>query len=264
MINDTEKLLKGSKVAKKQSKVAAEFNHSKEKIKNICISLSYDSIRFNPKLVVNNINQYINSGKGIERILYSEISNYIFELDYDELPTFSSNIDTLMDYILKNGNELSEKCIDFVIKLYDHCQLAFHQVENTRDLFDENIENVKERLQVDVNEMEKEYITILGIFASIVLAFVGGLVFSNSILRYISSISIFRLVLVIDLLGVVLITVIYLLMQFIMSINDSYFFGFNIKWLYVIAGLIAVLDIAAWGVSANRIADFLRYFMPWG
>ena len=33
-----------------------------------------------------------------------------------------------------------------------------------------------------VQEKQKEYITILGIFASIVLAFTGGMVFSSSVL----------------------------------------------------------------------------------
>ena len=104
----------------------------------------------------------------------------------------------------------------------------------------------------------------MGIFASIVVAFVGGLTFSNSILRYISNISIFRLVLVIDLLGVVLITTIYLLLQFIMHINEIYFFGFNIKWLYIVTAVIAFLDVVAWGINANRIADFVQDFLPWG
>lgn len=264
MIKDTERLLKGSKSVKKQNKAVTDYKYSKNKIKKICTSLSYDSYMFKPKILINVIEQYLNSEKGVNRILYSEISNYIFSLDYNEIATFSSNIGTLMDYALQNGDTISEECIDFVIKLYDHCQLALYQVENTRELFDENIETVKERLQVDVHEMEKEYITILGIFASIVLAFVGGLVFSNSILRYISSVSIFRLILVIDLLGVVLITIIYLLMQFIISINDGCFFGFEIKWLYIIAIAIAVLDIVAWGASANRIAGFLKFFIPWG
>ena len=110
---------------------------------------------------------------------------------------------------------------------------------NTQELFDENVESVKERLQVDVKKIEREYITILGIFASIVLAFVGGLTFSNSILRYISSVSIFRLVFVIDLLAVVLITGIYLLLQFIMRINENDEFCVRIRWLYIVTAMIA-------------------------
>lgn len=248
----------------KQGQSFKDYKYSKDKIRKICNSLSYDGCDFKPQKVVEIIEAYVNSDRKLKRILYSEISNYIFALDYSEVATFSSNVAALKDFILSNAETLQEDVIDFVIRLYDHCQLALYQVENTQGLFDENVENVKERLQVDVKKMEREYITILGIFASIVLAFVGGLTFSNSILQYISSISIFRLVLVIDLLGVVLITIIYLLLQFIIHINESYFVDFEIKWLYIAAVAIAFLDILAWGISANRIADFVRGFMPWG
>ena len=51
--------------------------------------------------------------------------------------------------------------------------------------------------------MEKEYISILGIFASIVLAFVGGLTFSTSVLANIDKASIYRLVIIACIIGIV-------------------------------------------------------------
>lgn len=265
MREEMERLLRGSGNANvaKQNRLLYNYRYSKDKIKKICRALSLDSITFQPKKVVDNIKTYLHSDKKLKRIFYSEISNYVFSLNYNEIATFSSNIDTLLDYVLKNEPEVEEEVLDFIIRLYDHCQLAFYQQENTQELFDENVESVKERLQVDVKKIEREYITILGIFASIVLAFVGGFTFSNSILRYISSVSIFRLVFVIDLLAVVLITVIYLLLQFIMRINENDDFCFHIRWLYFVTAVIASLDVVAWVLNANRIAGYVQTFLPW-
>ena len=46
----------------------------------------------------------------------------------------------------------------------------------------EAAERLSNQIQERQQEMQKEYITILGIFASIVLAFTGGMVFSSSVL----------------------------------------------------------------------------------
>lgn len=259
--NSTEQLLKGDK--SKNNKIQNKYKYTKDKIKKICNMLSHENYMFRADMVIKSIDSYLHNEKSLKRILYSEISGYIFSLDIDGLATFASNIDTLKDYALKPNSDITEDCIIFIIKLYDHCQLAFHQVENTRELFDENVEVVKEKIQVDIKEIEKEYITILGIFAAIVLAFVSGLVFSNSILKYMSNVSIFRLIIVIDLLAVVLVTTIYLLIKFIMDINSIYSFYINIKWLYIIAIIIAFLDVIAWGISANKIAASILQFMPW-
>ena len=69
--------------------------------------------------------------------------------------------------------------------------------------------------------IEREYVTILGIFASIVLAFVGGITFTTSVLQNIDKVSVFRLILTVDVIGAVLVNVIYLLISFILKINDK-------------------------------------------
>lgn len=60
--------------------------------------------------------------------------------------------------------------------------MALHQIENVNNIFANSIGEAKENLQKQIKGVEKEYITILGIFAAIVLAFVGGITFSNSVL----------------------------------------------------------------------------------
>ena len=77
------------------------------------------------------------------------------------------------------------------IKIYDHFQLVLYQIENINNIFADGIEEAKTNLKQEVKGIEKEYISILGIFASIVLAFVGG------IMQNIGSSSIYRILLVV-------------------------------------------------------------------
>ena len=67
--------------------------------------------------------------------------------------------------------------------------------------------------------MQKDYITILGIFASIVLAFTGGIAFSTSVLENIDAISSYRLCAVVAGIAFVLINLMYILVRFIQEIN---------------------------------------------
>lgn len=61
-------------------------------------------------------------------------------------------------------------------------QLATYQTEIITELLVPKIEEAKIGIHKEISGIEKEYISILGIFASIVLAFVGGITFSSSVL----------------------------------------------------------------------------------
>lgn len=111
--------------------------------------------------------------------------------------------------------------------------------------------------------VEKEYISILGIFAAIVLAFVGGITFSTSVLQNISAVSAFRLLLVVDFLAFVLINVIYILVKFIFTINEKNAKLFNIKSLNIACLVIAVIILIAWLLNVNEMPDFISQFLPW-
>ena len=95
-------------------------------------------------------------------------------------------------YSLDDNNNVSEDSKRIIIKIYDHFQLALHQIENVNNIFASSIEEAKENLKKEIKGVEKEYISILGIFAAIVLAFVGGITFSTSVLQNISSVSVWK------------------------------------------------------------------------
>lgn len=140
----------------------------------------------------------------LDRILYSEISNYVFSLEMAQRGVFATNLEKLLLYSLNDKNNVAEDSKKLIIKIYDHFQLALHQIENVNN-----------------------------IFAAIVLAFVGGITFSTSVLQNIAAVSEYKLLLVVDFLAFVLINVIYILVKFIFAINEKNAKIFNIKVLNI-------------------------------
>lgn len=69
--------------------------------------------------------------------------------------------------------------------------------------------------------MQREYITILGIFSSIVVAFVAGMTFSGSVLNNIDKASIYRIILIISAISLMLFNLVNLLLSFISDINET-------------------------------------------
>ena len=90
-----------------------------------------------------------------------------------------------------------------------------------KNVSDQNIEEVTEMAKDIKNsqkDMQKDYITILGIFAAIILAFTGQFAFSSSILENIGSSTAYRLVLIALIIGLVFFNLIWVLIDFIREI----------------------------------------------
>lgn len=240
-----------------------KFKNTKRKINGICRALTIYTQKYDPQKTVESISAYITSTNKLDRILYSEISNYVYSLEMSERGIFATNLEKLLLYSLDENYSVSEDCKKMIVKIYDHFQLALHQIENVNNIFANSIEEAKENLQKQISGVEKEYISILGIFAAIVLAFVGGITFSTSVLQNISEISIFRLLLVIDFLAFVLINIIYILVKFIFTINDKNAKIFSIKTLNIAFLIIAIIIVISWILNANQISDFISEFLPW-
>lgn len=251
----TEKLDNLFKTDDGKQKISAstpqELVNSKRRIVGICNSLKTSSQEYKPEKTIASIQRYIDEPIKTERILYSEISNYIFSLDPNERGTFATNAEKLLSFSYSDSGCDSD-CRKIIIKIYDHSQLALYQIENASKIVVAGIEDTKNNMQMElvkeIKGMEKEYITILGIFAAIVLAFVGGITFSSSVLQHMASVSIFRLLIVIDFLGVVLVNIVYLLMKFIFVINGHDTELFKIKSTNIFFAIVGILIIASWFV----------------
>ncbi len=144
--------------------------------------------------------------QGEYRHKYSKITTIILNSTRDReqaFMTLTQNIRTLKEI---QGNKEVESIKPKLEKLYDHMNLECIRLQD----FDEKMSRVKDvsikleddlnknykKLSEELNKQQTQYITILGIFASIVLTFVGGLAFSTSVLSNIDKANAYRLVFV--------------------------------------------------------------------
>ncbi|NMA30282.1 MAG: hypothetical protein GX941_00475, partial [Candidatus Methanofastidiosa archaeon] len=179
------------------------------------------------------------------RHYYSEIFSTLSQIDSDpelgDLETLAQNM-----YEIKNGyrpmNKRSKShkdCIDVspqINKLFDHVNLDIARIQYMKKIEMQTLESKEElshvlnsanELKQSVSSMQKEYITILGIFSSIVLAFVGGITFSSSVLENIANTSVYRTLTVVVFIGFVFLNMINILVQFIIRINHKVVLVYN-------------------------------------
>lgn len=232
-------------------KVNEKLEITKKIICDLCGSLMVETSSYRPESSIECINSFLNSESKMERILYSEISNYIFYLDGEEKRgIFATNVDNLLKYVNNEENKIKMDVLKITIKIFDHFHLALHQIENVNNIIAAAIssskEEVKKELRKEFKGMEKEYISILGIFAAIILAFVGGITFSTSVLQNIHHASIYRTIFITDMIGFTLINILYLLMNFIEKINEKDFKKGHIKFINVVFIGILFLTVIAW------------------
>lgn len=112
------------------------------------------------------------------------------------------------------------------------------------------------------DDMQNQYITILGIFASIVLAFTGGIAFSTSLLENINSVSVYRLTFVAVGMAFVLINVIYILTRFIIVISKKEYgaekYSEYIKKINIIIIVFAIIITVCWFFDIRHLAQIFQ------
>ena len=125
-----------------------------------------------------------------------------------------------------------------MIKLYDHVTLEHTRANylniilNKQRQLEINITRATEQFRTEVKELEEErnklkreldeaeklkpeVITIIGIFSAITLAFVGGMSFTSSTLANINQSSVYRLIFIASICGLVMFNTIFCLMYII-------------------------------------------------
>lgn len=139
----------------------------------------------------------------------------------------------LLIFINDNGNynddEKKEikRCLG---KLKDAVEFSFHierrlkeqteqlTKEKTKELAKNAEEETKRLIEEHIKQSEKNYITILGIFAAIIMTIVSGLVYSSSVLEHMHTVGPYRLIAVIGLIGIVTFNVLYVFFYFIKAL----------------------------------------------
>lgn len=210
-----------------------------------------------------------------KRYSYAKITNHIFKKTEGDksskrfvdflllLQTISENLNQLIELFKKIGNDKQNKYNNAsigVYKLKDHIDIEIYRIERQEELQKKTEEAIKEKteefskevqnIKDNLTKMSVQYITILGIFASIVLAFVSGLAFSTSVLQNIDKVSIYRLIAVISLIAIFIVNILNSLFSFIKQIHygkddeSSKFKPLNL--FNIIMLLIIILTGVAW------------------
>lgn len=195
--------------------------------------------------------------------------------DNEQLDVLADNNDKLHEYVISyfqakenNAEQDNEKILVKFQKLYDHINLEVVRLKNYDDQIKRAIERIKESnadtqrqinefngkieeksreidnalqkklddVQEESKKMRAEYISILGIFSSIVLAFVGGMTFSTSVLENINKASAYRVVLISLIIGLVFFNIIWILLDFIKSMHEK-------RYLWIIVNAILILGV---------------------
>lgn len=212
------------------------------------------------------------------RHFYSDIFAVLSLIDKDpslgNMEILSQNMDIVRKgYQAVNtdadGNPVNiEKQIN---KLYDHINLEIARMnyfkenemrtENEMQRVSDTLKQMEDTVE-KADDMQKQYITILGIFASIVLAFTGGIAFSTSVLENIASASIYRTVLISLILAFVLLNVIYVLTRFVMEIinksNTRIVYPKYMIVLNVICGVLILGTIVCWVFDVPRAVNIFQ------
>ena len=160
---------------------------------------------------------------------YSDVTMYLFnitEADYSKLEAMVSRIKVILEEIDDRGLR------GRIFKLYDHLNLELvrlkyllPKIQDTNSKIqeaDNRVDDLTKQtndIKKNAEDMQKNYITILGIFASIVLAFVSSLAFSTSVLQNIDKASIYRLIAVISLIAIFIVNILNSLFSFIKQIH---------------------------------------------
>lgn len=208
-----------------------EYRHSYSKISNYLTSSKNDidlaSVADNMGVILKRLldNYEECLSEGIDKEKYSEFIEVVFKLnDHISLEAIRLN-----DLLLTERNlaEKTKKAEEKIENKASSINKELTKIQNSvNDYIFDTKQNIKDELKNANNEINgelkkarSEYITILGIFAAIVLSFVAGLTFSTSVLANIDKSSIYRLAFIVCLIGLFITNILHYLYSFIREIH---------------------------------------------
>lgn len=234
------------------------------------------------------------TGKSAYRHEYSRIFGKMKELKDSNpncLEILGQNIGLVYEKIQKDP-DINEEFFKCCLKLYDHINLEIarmnyvdnitREIQNSTSKLNQNIKEIKDASDSITNEIEdtkqeakklrskldkaqQETITILGIFSAVVLAFMGGMSFSSSVLESMYLSNVYKVSFICLLIGLVLANLIYVLFTFIMHINKDRPFKWNRVIIVLDLILIGfmVVDLVAWAIDIKSLAVWIQKSLPW-
>lgn len=178
------------------------------------------------------------------RHFYSDIFTVLTQIQHDssqgDINILGQNLSVIRAGYNPQNRDSEGAIIDIgdsIQKLYDHVSLdiarilysdagdrktsgeeAIIDVQSQIKQIQTEIDKAKvaqKNVENELGKQQKEYIAILGIFAAVVLAFTGGIAFSTSALNNINAVSVYRIITVSLVIGLVLINVLFGLFYYV-------------------------------------------------
>lgn len=184
-----------------------------------------------------------------------------------EISTLKESAHQLTSQI--SSSKLMLKELDFKRKEIDEqLEVEKNTLETLKQEHKQTLELV-DKTKKKVENSQKEYITILGVFSAVVLTFTGGIVFGSSVFENIHKPGIYRLILVCILIGFVLINTIYILIQLILWISLTEKEKIKVPQYIVILNIalmiLAILTLIAWVFDIPYMVQTLqnKFFHQW-
>ena len=128
---------------------------SRSCMNQICISLCVETSRYIPLDTIKIIEKYIDSGETLGRLLYSEFSSFISPLEPVERDKCGTNLEYLLEYVSGGYMNFNADVKKIVIKLYDHFYLISNQIDNSKNLFLNDLEDTRASLEVKIQGLQK-------------------------------------------------------------------------------------------------------------
>lgn len=157
-----------------------------------------------------------------DKIKYEYVSSYIKELDSEAIDVLRKNSNKCFDEYENIKNDIVMQIVNHVLleipravqfkELEDQAQRYRNQYRKSRD-FQRNIESKNKEFDEKFGSIQSEFIAILSIFAAVIIGFFGGLNVIGSALSNMHNVSIYRLIFVIVILGMIMFNVIYMLLK---------------------------------------------------
>ena len=215
------------------------------------------------------------------RHYYSSITTMMFWEEFSEsddpahrydfysskIQTLESNLGMMLDAALRRNDELHKP----LAKLYDHVSLelarinynarinetqdrrfkdVYERTDAAREAAEESIERAKramEHVEETKAQVQRENVTVLGIFTGIVVAFVAGMTFTSSVLQNMGDVSMYRLCMMVGIVAFFFVNLLALLLSFLCRVAkvDDGPLTKIVKRADVAIGLFLLLVIAA-------------------
>lgn len=194
-------------------------------------------------LVYNFIDKKTKAISEQEVMSYSDIARFVFDINPEDKEYVYRNLNKLKN---KSEEENNSKIKNIIIKIKNHidletCRLEYLEGKQKQELLTmltelmgntvSNVSSMKEELESysekidkhndEINNWYTNIITILGLFAAIVVTFFGGLGAISSIFTNIDTISKYRLLFIVLLVVFAMFNIVFMTLYYIAKISNK-------------------------------------------